>query len=81
MMITTKNSLLAFSATAISLWAQNGFAQDSNEETQVVTANRFEQPVSSVLAPTTVVTKEQIDEGLAIISEAISIADETIHNS
>ncbi len=61
MMITTKNSLLAFSATAISLWAQNGFAQESNEETQVVTANRFEQPVSSVLAPTTVVTKEQID--------------------
>lgn len=60
-MITTKNTLLAFSATAISLWAQNGFAQDSNQETQVVTANRFAQPVSSVLAPTTVVTKEQID--------------------
>ncbi|WP_338511206.1 TonB-dependent vitamin B12 receptor BtuB [Erwinia aphidicola] len=62
-MFTTKNknTLLAFSATAISLWAQNGFAQVSNEETQVVTANRFAQPVSSVLAPTTVVTKEQID--------------------
>lgn len=64
-MFTTKNknTLLAFSATAISLWAQNGFAQVSNEETQVVTANRFAQPVSSVLAPTTVVTKSRSTAG------------------
>ena len=55
----TKPKLLAFSATAISLWAQNGFAQ--NSETLVTTANRFAQPVSSVLAPTTVVTREEID--------------------
>ncbi|MFH8136100.1 TonB-dependent vitamin B12 receptor BtuB [Pantoea osteomyelitidis] len=59
-MIKTKASLFAFSATAISLWAQNGFAQQ-NDDMQVVTANRFAQPVSSVLAPTTVVTREEID--------------------
>ncbi|MCZ4059843.1 TonB-dependent vitamin B12 receptor BtuB [Pantoea sp. LMR881] len=56
----TKASLCAFSATAISLWAQNGFAQ-VNDDTQIVTANRFAQPVSSVLAPTTVVTRNDID--------------------
>ncbi len=50
-------TLLAFGATAISLWAQNGFAQ----ETLVTTASRFAEPVSSVLAPTSVVTREEID--------------------
>jgi taurine---2-oxoglutarate transaminase len=30
------------------------------------------------IAPPLIVTKEQIDEGLAIISEAISIADNSI---
>lgn len=59
-MITSKTPLLAFSATAISLWAQNGFAQDA-DTLQVVSASRFAQPVSSVLAPTTVVTREEID--------------------
>jgi len=53
-------SLFAFSATALALWAQPGFAQD-NDDTQVVTANRFAQPASSVLAPTTVVTRAEID--------------------
>ncbi len=33
------------------------------------------------IAPPLCVTKEQIDEGLAIISEAIAIADEATHNS
>lgn len=59
-MIIKKTPLLAFSATAISLWAQNGFAQDA-DTTLVTTANRFAQPVSSVLAPVTVVTREEID--------------------
>ncbi|MBK0004814.1 TonB-dependent vitamin B12 receptor BtuB [Erwinia sp. S38] len=54
-------SLFAFSATAIALWAQYGFAQDNKEETQVVTANRFQQPINTVLAPTTVVTRAEID--------------------
>ena len=57
----TTASLFAFSATAISLWAQNGFAQE-NDDTQIVTANRFAQPVSSVLASTTVVTREEIEQ-------------------
>ncbi|QGU89400.1 TonB-dependent vitamin B12 receptor BtuB [Erwinia sorbitola] len=59
-MTTKKYKLLAFSATAISLWAQNGFAQNS-DNTQVVTANRFQQPVNTVLAPTTIVTRAEID--------------------
>ena len=60
-MIKTKASLLAFGATAISLWAQHSLAQGNNDDTQIVTANRFAQPVSSVLASTTVVTREEID--------------------
>lgn len=59
-MIINKTPLLAFSLTAISLWAQNGFAEDA-DNTLVTTASRFAQPVSSVLAPTTVVTREEID--------------------
>lgn len=53
-------SLCALSVTAISLWAQNGYAQ-ANDETQIVTANRFAEPVSGLLAPTTVVTRDEID--------------------
>ncbi|MBP2169176.1 vitamin B12 transporter [Erwinia toletana] len=60
-MMKTKTSLLAFSVTAISLWAQHGFAQQNSSDELVVTANRFAQPVSSVLASTTVVTKDEID--------------------
>ncbi|WP_437614351.1 TonB-dependent vitamin B12 receptor BtuB [Erwinia sp. V71] len=59
-MMKSKPSLLALSVAAVSLWAQPGFAQQNDDEL-VVTANRFAQPVSSVLASTTVVTKEEID--------------------
>ncbi|MBJ4296416.1 TonB-dependent vitamin B12 receptor BtuB, partial [Salmonella enterica subsp. enterica serovar Typhimurium] len=41
--------------TAFSAWAQ-----DTSPDTLVVTANRFQQPVNSVLAPTDVVTREDI---------------------
>lgn len=47
--------LAALSATAFSGWAQQ------TDNTMVVTANRFQQPVNTVLAPTTVVTREDID--------------------
>ncbi|MBJ4394613.1 TonB-dependent vitamin B12 receptor BtuB, partial [Salmonella enterica subsp. enterica serovar Derby] len=47
--------LTAFSVTAFSAWAQ-----DTSPDTLVVTANRFQQPVNSVLAPTDVVTREDI---------------------
>ena len=46
--------------TALSVTAFSGWAQDSNSDTLVVTANRFQQPVNTVLAPTDVVTHEDI---------------------
>ncbi|CDL08485.1 Outer membrane vitamin B12 receptor BtuB [Klebsiella pneumoniae IS43] len=36
--------------TALSVTAFSGWAQDSNSDTLVVTANRFQQPVNTVLA-------------------------------
>lgn len=57
MMIKKVSLLTALSATAFSVWAQ-----DSNtDNTLVVTANRFQQPLETVLAPTSVVTREDID--------------------
>lgn len=52
-----KLSLLA----ALSATAFSGWAQQTDNNTMVVTANRFQQPVNSVLALTTVVTRENID--------------------
>ncbi|ECI6786459.1 TPA_asm: TonB-dependent vitamin B12 receptor BtuB [Salmonella enterica subsp. enterica] len=54
-MIKKATLLTAFSVTAFSAWAQ-----DTSPDTLVVTANRFQQPVNSVLAPTDVVTREDI---------------------
>jgi vitamin B12 transporter len=49
--------------TALSVTAFAGWAQDSNsDDTVVVTANRFQQPVNTVLAPTDIVTREDIDQ-------------------
>lgn len=59
-MMNKKNSLCALSATAVVFCAPYAFAQE-NDDTMVVTANRFAQPVSSVLASTTVVTKDEIE--------------------
>lgn len=52
-----KSSLL----TALSVTAFSGWAQDTNPDTLIVTANRFQQPVNTVLAPADVVTREDID--------------------
>ncbi len=52
-----KLSLLA----ALSATAFSGWAQQTDNNTMVVTASRFQQPVNTVLAPTTVVTREDID--------------------
>ena len=57
-MMIKKISLL----TALSVTAFSGWAQDSGSDSLVVTANRFQQPVNTVLAPTDVVTREQIDK-------------------
>ena len=46
--------------TALSVTAFSGWAQDGNPDTLMVTANRFQQPVNTVLAPTDVVTREDI---------------------
>lgn len=53
-----KKSLLC---TALSVTACSGWAQDTSPDTLVVTANRFQQPVNTVLAPTEIVTREDID--------------------
>ena len=47
--------------TALSVTAFSGWAQDS-ADSLVVTANRFEQPANTVLAPTSVVTREDIEK-------------------
>ncbi|MCX9004077.1 TonB-dependent vitamin B12 receptor BtuB [Citrobacter portucalensis] len=52
-----KKSLLC---TALSVTAFSGWAQDTSPDTLVVTANRFQQPVNTVIAPTDVVTREDI---------------------
>lgn len=55
MMIKKLSLMVAASATAFSAWAQ-----DSNSDV-IVTANRFQQPQSTVLAPVSVVTHEDIE--------------------
>ncbi|WP_200553151.1 TonB-dependent vitamin B12 receptor BtuB [Kosakonia sp. LAM2021] len=47
--------------TALSVTAFSGWAQDSSSDNLVVTANRFQQSAKTVLAPTEVVTREDID--------------------
>lgn len=47
--------------TALSVTAFSGWAQDSSSDTMVVTANRFQQPVNTVLAPVSVITRQDID--------------------
>lgn len=56
-MIKKISLLTAFSVTAFSGWAQDGTTPD----TMVVTASRFKQPVDTVLAPVSVVTRQDID--------------------
>ncbi|CRY41273.1 TonB-dependent vitamin B12 receptor BtuB [Yersinia enterocolitica] len=66
--MTTKNTitikkytlLTALSVTAFSGWAQGNTATGNKDE-MVVTASRFKQPVSTVLAPADVVTRDDID--------------------
>ncbi|HAZ54637.1 MAG TPA: vitamin B12/cobalamin outer membrane transporter, partial [Franconibacter helveticus] len=55
-MIKKISLLTAFSVTAFSGWAQ-----ETSPDSMVVTANRFQQPVNTVLAPISVVTREDIE--------------------
>lgn len=52
--------LTTLSVTAFSGWAQ-GNTTTGNKDEMVVTASRFKQPVSTVLAPTDVVTRDDIE--------------------
>lgn len=54
-MIKKTSLMTALSVTAFSGWAQG------SDNTLVVTANRIEQPASTVLAPVSIVTREDID--------------------
>ncbi|MDP2515705.1 TonB-dependent receptor plug domain-containing protein [Photobacterium damselae subsp. piscicida] len=59
-----KKSFLAVSvATLCSSFAPLAFAADDvdSNDVMVVTANRFAQPLKTVIAPISVVTKEEID--------------------
>ncbi|WP_404461663.1 TonB-dependent vitamin B12 receptor BtuB [Providencia rettgeri] len=57
------NKLLPLSAAAVAvLCGVSSLASANNKADEVVvSANRFEQPISSILAPVTVVTREDID--------------------
>ncbi|CDL84161.1 TonB-dependent vitamin B12 receptor BtuB [Xenorhabdus szentirmaii] len=59
-MLNKKSILLpAVSVAVLSGWSD--LATADNQDRLIVTANRFKQPVSSVLAPMTVITREEID--------------------
>lgn len=54
---------LPLSAAALAVLCATSSLASANDKTDqvVVSANRFEQPISSILAPVTVVTREDID--------------------
>lgn len=52
---------IALSTTACSAWAGDTTSSPAPDNSIVVTANRFPQPVSSVLAPMSIVTRDDID--------------------
>lgn len=58
-MIIMKKTPLALAVAAISLWAQSAVA--AKDDAITVTANRIQQPVSSVLAPVDIITRDDID--------------------
>ncbi|MEQ9892937.1 TonB-dependent vitamin B12 receptor BtuB [Pectobacterium aroidearum] len=62
-MIKKISLLTALSVTAFSGWAQENqnSSSEKNADDMVVTANRFAQPVSSVLAAKSIVTRADID--------------------
>ncbi|MGF1759074.1 TonB-dependent receptor [Photobacterium sagamiensis] len=56
-----KKTLLAVALAPLCLQSYAFAAETSPDEVMVVTANRFEQPVKNVIAPISIVTKEEID--------------------
>ncbi|WP_426578437.1 TonB-dependent vitamin B12 receptor BtuB [Xenorhabdus stockiae] len=59
-MINKKHTFISATFMVVfSGWSN--FSAADNQDSLVVTANRFKQPVSSVLAPVTIVTRDEID--------------------
>ncbi|MGF1682987.1 TonB-dependent receptor domain-containing protein [Photobacterium minamisatsumaniensis] len=56
-----KKTLLAVALAQVCLPSMVSAEQTSTDEVMVVTANRFEQPIKNVIAPVSVVTKDEID--------------------
>ncbi|MGF1722910.1 TonB-dependent receptor [Vibrio kyushuensis] len=54
-------SILAIAVASLTTHASISYAEQQVDETMVVTANRFEQPIKDVIAPITVVTKQDIE--------------------
>ncbi|OAN19226.1 Vitamin B12 transporter BtuB [Photobacterium jeanii] len=57
-----KKTLLAVALAPLFIQSQAFATETSYDDVMVVTANRFEQPVSSVLAPVSIVTREEIEQ-------------------
>ncbi|WP_318456530.1 TonB-dependent vitamin B12 receptor [Photobacterium leiognathi] len=72
-----KKTLLALAVTSVYFPSFSSIAADDKtqaDDVMVVTANRFEQPVTSVLAPFNVVTRQDIDKVQAkTLTEVISL--------
>ncbi|PSU99126.1 TonB-dependent vitamin B12 receptor [Photobacterium leiognathi subsp. mandapamensis] len=72
-----KKTLLALAVTSVYFPSFSSIAADNKtqaDDVMVVTANRFEQPVTSVLAPFNVVTRQDIDKVQAkTLTEVISL--------
>mgnify|MGYP001210684679 FL=1 len=65
-------SILAVTVASLLSYAPYSQAQQAADETMVVTANRFEQPKSSVIASADVITKQQIEQlQLKTLTEAL----------
>lgn len=74
-MFKTKTTVLvALSVTAFSGWGQETAAtQTDGGNALIISANRFPQPVATVLAPVSVVTRDDIDRGqIKSVAEALS---------
>ncbi|PSV19110.1 TonB-dependent vitamin B12 receptor [Photobacterium leiognathi subsp. mandapamensis] len=72
-----KKTLLALAVTSVYFPSFSSIAADDKtqaDDVMVVTANRFEQPITSVLAPFNVVTRQDIDKVQAkTLTEVISL--------
>ncbi|MGD8173922.1 TonB-dependent receptor domain-containing protein [Vibrio sp. TRT 21S02] len=55
-------SILAIAVASLLPYASFSHAQTSSDETVVVTASRFEQPLNDVIASTTVISKQEIED-------------------